>query len=72
MSSGRSWWFSIPGLSPFVRSLSAGRRQLKQWLQRAPCSELLQLELEGRKWHASSMTILYHLHDLVGGDQLER
>ena len=68
----KSWWFGIPGVSPFIKSLIKGRSAVQQMLKRSKFNELLQSELETRKFSASKLSMIYHIHDLVGSDLLER
>ncbi len=68
----RSWWLAIPGISPFIKSLSKGRSAIQQMVKRSKFSELLCSELETRKVSVSKLPVEYHIHDLVGSDQLER
>lgn len=68
----KSWWFGIPGVSPFIKSLIKGRSTVQQMVKRSKFSELLQSELEIRKLHVSKLKMEYHIHDLIGSDQLER
>lgn len=68
----RSWWFGIPGVSPFIKSLVKGRNSVQQMVKRSKFNELLQCELETRKLGVSKLTMEYHIHDLIGSDQLDR
>ena len=68
----KSWWFGIPGISPFVKSLVKGRSTVQQMMKRSKFNEVLQSELESRKLSVSKLGMLYHIHDLVGSDMLER
>lgn len=67
-----SWWFAIPGVSPFIKSLTKGRSAVQQMVKRSKFSELLWSELESRRVGVSKLSVEYHIHDLVGRDQLER
>ena len=67
-----SWWLAIPGISPFIKSLIKGRSMIQQIFQRSKFNELLQGELVSRKLHVTKLTMEYHIHDLVGSDQVER
>ena len=68
----KSWWFAIPGISPFVKSLIKGRSTVQQMLKRSKFKEMLQSELEARKLGVSKLSMPYHIHDLIGSDLLER
>lgn len=68
----RSWWFGIPGVSPFIKSLIKGRNAVQQMVKRSKFNELLQSDLETRKLCVSKLVMEYHIHDLLGCDQLER
>ncbi len=67
-----SWWFSIPGVSPFTKSLVKGRTLIQQTLRRSKFKELLESELRTRKLSASKLSMEYHIHDLIGSDLVER
>lgn len=67
-----SWWIAIPAVSPFIKSLIKGRSSIRQMVKRSKFSELLWSELECRKVGVSKLPVEYHIHDLVGQDQLER
>ena len=66
-----SWWFAIPGVSPFVRSFTKGRSMVKQIIQRSKFKEILQSELVARKMRVSKLSMEYHIHDLIGADMVE-
>ncbi len=68
----KSWWFGIPGVSPFIKSLIKGRSAVQQMLKRSKFNELLESELEVRKLSVSKLNMHYHIHDLIGSDLLER
>ena len=68
----KSWWLAIPSVSPFVKSLVKGRSAVQQIVKRSKFNELLWSELETRKLGVSKLPVEYHIHDLVGSDQLER
>ena len=67
-----SWWFAIPGVSPFIKSLTKGRSMVQQVLRKSKYKELLQSELESRKFSVSKLNMEYHIHDLIGSDLVER
>lgn len=68
----RSWWLGIPGISPFIKSLVKGRTSVEQAVRRSKFKELLESELASRKLKVSKLRVEYHIHDLIGCDQLER
>lgn len=68
----KSWWLAIPGVSPFIKSLIKGRNAVQQMIKRSKFSELLWSEVESRGVRVSRLSAEYHIHDLVGKDQLER
>ena len=68
----RSWWFAIPGVSPFIKSLTKGRAAIQQMMKRSKFNELLWSEVVSRKIGVSKLPVEYHIHDLVGQDQLDR
>lgn len=68
----KSWWFGIPGISPFVKSLIKGRSAVQLMMKRSKFNEVLESELESRKLSVSKLGMKYHIHDLVGSDYLER
>ena len=70
--SNRSWWFGIPGVSSYIKSLTKGRVSIRQSVSRSKFSELLECELMSRKLKISKLAVEYHIHDLIGCDQLER
>lgn len=70
--SNRSWWFGIPGVSPYIKSLVKGRASILQSVSRSKFGELLESELKSRKLRVSKLAVEYHIHDLIGSDQLER
>lgn len=71
-TNSRSWWFGIPGISPYIKSLVKGRASIQQSVNRSKFSELLECELKSRKLRVSKLSMEYHIHDLIGSDQLER
>ena len=66
-----SWWFAIPGVSPFIKSLTKGRDMVRQILKKAKYKELLRKELLGRKLTVSKLPIEFHVHDIIGADIVE-
>ncbi len=71
--SGRSWWFGVPGVSPFIKSLTKGRSMLQQMIGRSKFKEVLERDVLSRKMSVSTkLPMEFHVHDLVGGDLLER
>ena len=66
-----SWWFAIPGVSPFIKSLTKGRSMVQQMLKKTKYKEMLKSELMGRKLSVSKFSMEFHLHDLVGADIVE-
>ena len=68
----RSWWFGIPKLSPYTKSLTKGRASVQQSVSRSKFKELLESELKARKLRVSKLPVEYHIHDLIGSDQLVR
>ena len=69
---GCSWWFGVPGVSPFIKSLTKGRSMLQQIIGRSKFKEVLQRDVMSRKMGISKLPMEFHIHDLVGGDLLER
>ena len=68
----RSWWFGVPGVSPFIKSLTRGRGMLQQIIGRSKFKEILHRDLISRKMTVSKLPMEYHIHDLVGADLVER
>lgn len=66
-----SWWFAIPGVSPFIKSLTKGRDMVRQILKKAKYKELLRKELLGRKLTISKLPMEFHVHDIIGADIVE-
>lgn len=66
-----SWWFGIPGISPFVKSLTKGRGMVQQILKKAKYKELLRSELMSRKLTVSKLPMEFHIHDIIGSDIVE-
>ena len=66
-----SWWFAIPGVSPFIKSLSKGRDMVQQMLKKSKYKELLRSELLGRKLTVSKLPMEFHVHDIIGADIVE-
>lgn len=69
---GNSWWLGVPGISPFIKSLTKGRSMVQQILRRSKYNEVLERELETRKLNVSKLSMEYHIHDLTGSDLVER
>ena len=69
--SSTSWWFAIPGVSPFIKSLTKGRSMVQQMLKKSKYKELLRSELMGRKMTVSKLSMEFHLHDVIGADIVE-
>lgn len=66
-----SWWFAIPGVSPFIKSLTKGRDMVRQILKKSKYKELLRKELLGRKLTVSKLPMEFHVHDIIGADIVE-
>ena len=67
-----SWWFAIPGVSPFIKSLTKGRGMIRQMIRRSKFKEVLRRDLESRKMGVSKLPMEYHIHDIIGADIVER
>lgn len=67
-----SWWFTIPGLSPYIKSLTKGRGMLKQMIGRSKFKEVLRRDIESRKMSVSKLPMEYHVHDIIGAGIVER
>ena len=66
-----SWWFAIPGVSPFIKSLMKGRDMVQQMLKKSKYKELLRSELLCRKLTVSKLPMEFHVHDIIGADIVE-
>ena len=71
MKNSCSWWFAIPGVSPFIKSLMKGRDMVLQILKKSKYKELLRSELLGRKLTVSKLPMEFHVHDIIGADLVE-
>ena len=62
----------MPGVSPFIKSLTRGRGMLQQIIGRSKFKEILHRDLISRKMTVSKLPMEYHIHDLVGADLVRR
>jgi len=60
------WSFTLPKAGKYLTQLSKGRTELLTRLKRKPNKELLQTELEKSKLRSSNLGTAFHIHDLVG------
>ncbi|XP_067673643.1 inactive serine/threonine-protein kinase 19-like [Haliotis asinina] len=67
-----SWWLSIPNAGVFMKNFMRGRKALLTMIRKCKYREILQQDLEQRKWpKLARLGILYHIHDVIGSDLVE-
>lgn len=63
------YWLSIPQVGDFVRTFLLGRKTVLQCIRRTKYKEILQHDLEQRKFQKTmQLGNLYHIYDLIGAD----
>lgn len=63
------YWLSIPQVGEFVKTFVLGRKTILQCIRRTKYKEILQHDLEQRKFQKTvQLGILYHIYDLIGAD----
>jgi len=72
MSVHGGYWFSVPNLGIFVKSLRAGRKRLAGILKRRKRCEILQWDLEKMKLPKTTLGMQYQLRDAIGSGLFEQ
>ena len=73
MRDEKSFWISIPGSAPYMKSLIAGRKAVLSMVKKRKYKELFERELEERDVSIHSrLGMKYHILDIVGGDMVTK
>ncbi|ESO84784.1 hypothetical protein LOTGIDRAFT_196439 [Lottia gigantea] len=68
-----SYWISIPNAGFFMKTFMKGRKVILTMLRRCKYKQILQTEMEQRKWpKLARLGIMYHISDIIGGDLVQR
>ncbi|XP_050393447.1 serine/threonine-protein kinase 19 [Patella vulgata] len=68
-----SWWLAIPNAGVFMKSFVKGRKFILTMLRKCKYKQVLQKELEQRKWpKLARLGIMYHVNDIIGADLVVR
>lgn len=71
-SSIEEFCFALPYCGEFVRSIDTGRCELINIIRRSRHGEMLGSKLDNVKLRKSSMSVQWHVKDLLGSGDLER
>ncbi|KAL5018208.1 hypothetical protein ScPMuIL_003930 [Solemya velum] len=67
-----SWWTAIPNAGIFMKSFLRGRKAVLTMIRKCKYREILQSELEQRKWpKIARLGLLYHIHDIIGAELVQ-
>jgi serine/threonine-protein kinase 19 len=60
-----AYWFSIPQMGIFIKSVVNGRKELVNFIKRSKYKEILQSKLEQKKLRSSKLGMNFHIRDIV-------
>lgn len=71
-SSTEDFSFALPYCGDFVKSIDSGRCEIVNIIKRSRYKQILGSKLDSIKLRKSSMSVQWHVKDLVGSGDLER
>ncbi|XP_041364570.1 serine/threonine-protein kinase 19-like [Gigantopelta aegis] len=67
-----SWWLAIPNAGIFIKNFVRGRKAMLMMIKKSKYREVLQKDLEQRRWpKMAKLGVMYHIHDVIGADLVE-
>ncbi|XP_062591297.1 inactive serine/threonine-protein kinase 19-like [Saccostrea cucullata] len=67
-----NWWIALPNAGVFMKCFLRGRKAILTMIRKCKYREILQTELEQRKWpKICKLGLQYHMHEVIGADLIK-
>lgn len=67
-----NWWVALPNAGIFMKCFLRGRKAILTMIRKCKYREILQTELEQRKWpKVCKLGLQYHMHEVIGADLIK-